>query len=381
MCKNSSDHTPADTQTACSKAEAATLQAAAAAGSGLGSSSSSSSSGSSSNGQHSKYLTFDEYVELQQQYKQQQAALQHQAPLEAPQAASEAAQQPSESNDEGSTKRVPWNKGRKHSALTIARIVSGNARARERPEVRAKVEAYSRSRVGVQLSPEHREHIRQGNLEARMEKLRNMTPEEDAAMRAQLSQRSKLLWQDPEYAAKTTAAIREAAAKRSRKPRLAQQQQQQQQREGETDDVTEPSSSSTTNSRRASTPRVRASCSSAAVSRSSSSSSTAEEPSPLPEQQQQQPVRPKVTKKERAAAAADQQRLLQQQVSRLLQMRHVIGASESTVAQLQANLQAFQNDPQAHQVASATMQQAQAHLATLHSQLHSSEDDDDDEDA
>lgn len=41
-------------------------------------------------------------------------------------------------------------------AVTIARIVSGNARARERPEVRAKVEAYSRSRVGVQLSPEHR---------------------------------------------------------------------------------------------------------------------------------------------------------------------------------------------------------------------------------
>jgi hypothetical protein len=40
--------------------------------------------------------------------------------------------------------------------VTIARIVSGNARARERPEVRAKVEAYSRSRVGVQLSEEHK---------------------------------------------------------------------------------------------------------------------------------------------------------------------------------------------------------------------------------
>jgi hypothetical protein len=50
-------------------------------------------------------------------------------------------------------------------------------------------------------------------------------------------------------------------------------------------------------------------------------------------------------------------------------MQQVIAASEATVAQLQRNLQAFQNDPQAHQVAAATMQQAQAHLGTLHSQV------------
>jgi hypothetical protein len=41
-------------------------------------------------------------------------------------------------------------------AVTIARIVSGNARARERPEVRAKVEAWNRSRTGVRLPEQHK---------------------------------------------------------------------------------------------------------------------------------------------------------------------------------------------------------------------------------
>jgi hypothetical protein len=40
--------------------------------------------------------------------------------------------------------------------VTIARIVSGNARARDRPEVIAKVEAYNRSRTGVRLPEQHK---------------------------------------------------------------------------------------------------------------------------------------------------------------------------------------------------------------------------------
>jgi hypothetical protein len=94
------------------------VQAAASAGSGLGSGSSSSSGSSSGSRGQAKYLTYDEYVELQQQYKQQQAALQQQGVLQPPTAEAAAAQQPPEGSEDGSGKRVPWNKGRKHSACT-----------------------------------------------------------------------------------------------------------------------------------------------------------------------------------------------------------------------------------------------------------------------
>jgi hypothetical protein len=104
-----------------SEAEAVTVQAAASAGPGPGpgsSSSSSSSSGSSSNGSRgqAKYLTYDEYVELQQQYKQQQAALQQQGVVQPQSTEAAAAQQSPERSEDG--RRVPWNKGRKHSART-----------------------------------------------------------------------------------------------------------------------------------------------------------------------------------------------------------------------------------------------------------------------
>jgi hypothetical protein len=102
-----------------SEVGAVTVQAAALAGSGPGSSNSSSgsSSGLISHDQ-SKYLTFDEYVELQQQYKQQKAALQQQGAQQPPPAEVAAAQQSPEGSEDGSGKRVPWNKGRKHSART-----------------------------------------------------------------------------------------------------------------------------------------------------------------------------------------------------------------------------------------------------------------------
>lgn len=52
-----------------------------------------------------------------------------------------------------------------------------------------------------------------------------------------------------------------------------------------------------------------------------------------------------------------------------MQMRQLIANTERSVLQLQLNLQAFENNPQAHQAAANTMQQAETHLEALRTQV------------
>jgi hypothetical protein len=150
-------------------------------------------------------MTYQEYLaHKQQQQQQQQQQHKHDNGAAGTQHSHETA---AAAADGGApAKRVPWNKGRKHSArasaqqrshaaahvacmqhapacnsatlqrhnmgararvcvraatrlrcaVTIARITAATAAAMQRPEVRAKVDAWNRSRVGVALPDEHR---------------------------------------------------------------------------------------------------------------------------------------------------------------------------------------------------------------------------------
>eukprot|EP00775_Hariotina_reticulata_P010961 gene10961-11115_t len=118
-----------------------------------------------------RYLTFQEYVEQQLQAQAAAAAAAAAAPALLDGQARDAQDA---AHPEQPKKRVPWNKGRKHTALTIARIAAGTARALERPEVRQKVEQWNQSRVGVPLTEDIRERIREGTSRAQQKRLQEL---------------------------------------------------------------------------------------------------------------------------------------------------------------------------------------------------------------
>eukprot|EP00798_Chlamydomonas_sp_ICE-L_P023746 gene23746-9304_t len=146
--------------------------------------------------------------------------------------------------------RVPWNKGRKHSPETIAKIKARTAEAMQRPEVAAKVKAYKHVRT-VHTSVKHTDETKEKIGKAIKEKARQKRiaagldpdgppkrkvydrskakakPDESASSDGESSgesngskastsgsSQSKKKWLDPEYRAKAVARLREAAQAR-----------------------------------------------------------------------------------------------------------------------------------------------------------------------